>query len=62
MCIAVLPAPRIAKVRPGASALTVAMPLAASGASRTPQTAMPLPILIFLVHRNLGRDGEDVGA
>src|SRR5215831_2312553 len=49
MRMAVLPAPITAKMRPGASALTVAIPLAASTASRMPHTATPLPILIVLV-------------
>ena len=41
--MAVLPAPTPRNVRPGASALMVAMPAAFTGAGRVPVTATPVP-------------------
>ena len=41
--MAVLPVPTPQKVRPGASALMVAMAAAVTGAGRVPVTATPVP-------------------
>ena len=44
--MAVLPAPTPKKVRPGASALIVAMPAAFTDAGRVPVMATPVPSLM----------------
>ena len=41
--MAVCPVPRLIKHRPGANRLIVAIPLAATGASRNPGTLTPVP-------------------